>query len=338
MNIGRMAHPLALLAIAIALAPGLRADASSSGSRTLVLYLGHRLSAEDPGFRYFSGLFAQNRPGTFETTQLEYVPLTEDELKYLTTTGDDTRWGANLARALARHPRLIVAPGAGAMQAALRIAGATPTVFSTYLDPVRSGFVDNIQRRASPITGIDLSDRLDGKRFEILHEAYPNVRSVAVLVDSQWVSDDRTAPRVVAEAARSGLHATLLRVDTQAELVALFESPETAVFDAWYIPITYLQQRTIHTILPAMRQLGKPCIFSETHDVEDGGLMSYTQDTSFAWSALVHLSARVLEGEPAGAIPIMRPQRFELAVRLNPDTGVPPPSSAVIRRADRVVR
>ena len=72
--------------------------------------------------------------------------------------------------------------------------------------------------------------------------------------------------------------------------------------------------------------------------MEDGGLMSYTQDTSFAWSALVDLSARVLEGEPAGAIPIMRPQRFELAVRVNPDTGVPPPSSAVIRRADRVVR
>lgn len=338
MNIGRMAHSLAMLAVAAALAATLRTDASSSGSRDLVLYLGHRLTAEDPGFKYFAGLFAKNRPDTFAATHLEYVPLTEEELKYITMTGDDTRWGANLARALARHPRLIVAPGAGAMQATLRIARTTPTVFSTYLDPVRSGFVDDIQRRASPITGIDLSDRLDGKRFEILHEAYPDVRSVAVLVDSQWVSDDRTAPRVIAEAQRSGLRATLLRVDTKADLIALFERPGTAAFDAWYIPITYVQARTIETILPRMRQLGKPCIFGETRDVEDGGLMSYEQDTSFAWGALVDLTARVLEGEPPGSIPIMRPQRFELAVRVNPDTGVPSPSSAVIRRADRVMR
>jgi putative ABC transport system substrate-binding protein len=303
-----------------------------------VLYLGHRLTAQDPGFKYFSALFAKNRPATFAKTQLQYVPLTEDELKYLTATGDDTRWGVNLSRELPRHPVLIVAPGAGAMLAALRLAGSTPTVFSTYLDPVRTGFVDNIQRRDSSITGIDLSDRLDGKRFEILHEAYPNVRTVAVLVDSEWLRDDRATPRIGAEAASSGLQATLLRVDTKAELLALFERPETAAFDAWYIPITYLQQRTIESIIPKMRQLGKPCIFGETKDVENGGLMSYTQDTSFAWGALVDLSARVLEGEYPGSIPIMRPQRFELAVRVNPDTGVPPPSSAVIRRADRVVR
>jgi putative ABC transport system substrate-binding protein len=339
MTIGRLAHALAILAAAATLVPTLRADAGPSRERQVVLYLGHHLAAEeDPGYRYFSGQFAKLRPTVHAATQLIYVPLTPDELAYLTATGDDTRWGANLTREMSRRPALIVASGAGAMQAAQRIARATPTVFSVFMDPVRSGFVDDIQRRSSPVTGIDLSDNLDGKRFEILHEAYPNVRSVAVLVDSQWTSDDRVAPRITAEARRSGLDATLMRIDTKADLVAMFDRPEAAAYDAWYIPLTYIAQRSIDTIIPTMRRLGKPCIYADRYDVDDGGLMSYTQDTSFSWDALVDLTARVLEGEPPGSIPIVRPQRFELSVRLKSDTGVPPPSSAVIRRADHVVR
>jgi hypothetical protein len=66
--------------------------------------------------------------------------------------------------------------------------------------------------------------------------------------------------------------------------------------------------------------------------------MSYTQDARFAWSALADLVGRVLDGEPAGAIPIERPQRFELAVRVSPDTGVAPLADAVLARADVIVR
>ncbi len=161
---------------------------------------------------------------------------------------------------------------------------------------------------------------------------------MGVLVDTQWLQDRAAAARVESEARLSGLRATLLRADTREEVAALLDRPADAGYDAWYIPITFIQQRSIDIIIPRMRAIRRPCIFSETKDVEAGGLMSYSQDTSFAWTALVDLSARVLQGERAGSIPIVHPQRFELAVRTREDTGVAPPASAIVRRADVVIR
>ena len=66
--------------------------------------------------------------------------------------------------------------------------------------------------------------------------------------------------------------------------------------------------------------------------------MAYAQDLSFIWPGMADLVARVLGGEDAGAIPIVRPQRFVLAVRTGPETGVAPPDLRVVRRADIVYR
>ena len=328
MHIGQMAHAVLLAAMAFVAAALLRADVPPPGRRPLVLYLGHGRTEADVGYQRFALALAQARRERFGELRLGYASI-PDHL-------DDSL--PALARAMTQHPALIVAPTAGSMRAATRLAGATPVVFASYMDPIRSGFVDSLRARTRPVTGVDLTDQLDGKRLEILHEAYPGVRNVAVIADPEWASDTAAVQRVQSESRTLGIRVTVLFADSREELADLFARPATRQYDGWYVPPTYLEERARDLIAQTMRAWGKPCIYSETLDVRSGGLMSYTQDAGFAWSALADLVGRVLDGEPAGAIPIERPQRFELAVRVSPGLGVAPPADSVLARADVIVR
>lgn len=330
MTIHRIAHALAAGIAFVGASLGLHRDAAPLAPETkaTVLYLGHGSIERDATYDKFLKLAARTRPALLAAVHIDFVGLPDQ---------DPVAAARILVQALAARPVAIVAPYADSMRIAHQVAGSVPIVFSSYVDPVRGGFVDDLQRRNAPITGIDISDRLDGKRFEILHEAYPGVRNVAVLGDREWLAQDDAAKRIPAEAERFGLHAVILVVETDAELARLFERTDAARFDAWYVPPTYLGYRTSGTIIRKMRQWRKPCIFATTEEVRAGGLIGYAQDTGFAWQALVDLTARVVAGEPPGSIPIMRPRRFVLALRTDADTGVAPPAVAVIRRADLVL-
>jgi putative ABC transport system substrate-binding protein len=160
---------------------------------------------------------------------------------------------------------------------------------------------------------------------------------VAVIGDQEWVRAEDGARRVVAEGQRLGLEATPLLAESEAEVRVLLAAGARR-YDAWYLPTTNVSIGSRRTVIEAMRRIGKPCIYAWTEPVTEGGLMAYAQDLSFIWPGLAELVARVLGGEDAGAIPIVRPQRFVLAVRTGPETGVPPPDLRVVRRADIVYR
>ena len=331
MTIHRIAHALAASLAFVGASLGLQRDAASPvlEPKATVLYLGHWSVQRDATYDRFLKLAARTRPALLAAVHIDFVGLPDEDPDAATRI---------LSRALASHPVAIVAPYAGSVRIAHLAASSVPIVFSSYVDPVRGGFVDGLQRRSEPITGIDIADRLDGKRFEILHEAYPGVHNVAVLGDREWLAQDDAAMRIPAEAERFGLHAVIVLAETDAELASLFGSTDPARYDAWYVPPTYLGYRTSAAIISKMRQWRKPCIFATTEEVQAGGLIGYAQDTGFAWQALVDLTARVVGGEPAGSIPIMRPRRFVLALRTGADTGVDPPAASVVRRADLVLR
>jgi putative ABC transport system substrate-binding protein len=232
---------------------------------------------------------------------------------------------------------LIVAPTTRSARVAALSAGATPVVFASYEDPVAAGIVDSMQHRDEAVAGIFFGDRLDGKRLELLHDAYPQARRIAVIGDLEWVRAEDGARRVVEEGKRLGLEATPLLAESDAEVRALL-ADGAGRYDAWYLPLTNVSVGSRQTVIDTMRRIGKPCIYGDTQPVTEGGLMAYAQDLSFIWPGLADLVTRVLAGENAGAIPIVRPQRFVLAVRTGPETGVPPPDLRVVRRADLVYR
>jgi len=327
MRIGRMAHALVAGGLGVLLGGALTADSVAPLPPVLVAYLG---TGADPGgdFDYLQGLV---RKSTLA------LPVGARFRMFL-APGDSV---AALEHAVVEARRadaaLIVAPTTRSARVAAQNAGSTPVVFASYEDPVAAGVVRSMQRREEPVAGIFFGDRLDGKRLELLRDAYPSVHRVAVIGDQDWVRSDDGPRRVVEEGRRLGLEATPLLAESEAEVRALLAA-EGERHDAWYLPITNVSVGSRKTVIDTMRRIGKPCIYAGTETVTEGGLMAYAQDLSFIWPGLAELIARVLAGESAGAIPIVRPQRFVLAVRTGPETGVPPPDLRVVRRADIVYR
>lgn len=250
--------------------------------------------------------------------------------------GHDPR--KSLLQAMSPKPALLVAPnGEFAKLAAYNVADV-PILFASYVQPVQAGIVKSMLKRSEAITGIWISEHLDGKRLEILRDAYPDVRTVGVLMDASWRQlADRLAPVELA-ARELGLTARIFVAETPEAVEEVLDHPDARGLDAWILPRSYVAVLATPMVVNRMRQWHKPLIVGNTADVLAGAPLSYATDTRFIWPTLASLSRRILTGEAAGQIAIQRPQRYVLAVRTGPETGLPPPSAAIVRMADVVLR
>lgn len=327
MPIAHLSYAIGLATASALIGMGLSSDSIATRPRPVIAYLGYWTADTDRAYASFLEAIKRKQPHLLREASFEYVTGPDDDEEAL----------AEVIRAAARRkPAVLVAPTGDSALAASRVAGDTPVVFSSYIDPVRSGLVQSMRAPGSHITGISLADWLDGKRLEILREAAPHVRSVAILADRSWAHNYDGEARIAAEAARYGLSATILYVQSEVEVESVMTSPAADKYDAWYVPPTYIAYRVEAKIISHINRLGKPGIFGTTEEVRRGGLMAYSQDTSFVWNTLADLVSRVYAGEDPGSIPVERPRRYVLSVRTGPGTESTPIASSVVRRADRI--
>src|SRR5882724_5392192 len=105
-------------------------------------------------------------------------------IEYRWAQNDRARLPALVADLIRQHVAVIATPGS--LPAALEAkAGTTtiPIVFSTAGDPVRTGIVASLSRPGGNITGVSsMNHELLAKRFELLLEAVPRSKRIAVLV------------------------------------------------------------------------------------------------------------------------------------------------------------
>jgi len=325
--------PSALVALMLVLMGALlvRADTAVAEARLRAVYLGRIAPDEDPGFKAFSQALLQ----------LPADLRTRFDLRYVTALLADRkdRLDDAIDEAVAMRPQVIIAPNAAVARAVKRRRLPIPVIFSSFLNPVRRQVVSSTLKRDEPFAGVWIADEMDGKRLEILHDAYPAVKTVAVLMDRDWGEDTDAEAKLPAAAQRLGLQVTLLYAEDLIEAERVLARPEAAKFDAWCLPPTGLTYLYTADLLKYMKAWRRPVILGDTHDVQEGGApLSYMVEEGFRWTAMVELTARVLQGEPAGSIPIQRPVRSVLAVRPIPAEGFPPPSAQVVRRADVVAR
>src|SRR5262245_32619820 len=80
----------------------------------------------------------------------------------------------------------VICAGAGdvAIRAAMAATTTTPIVFTTASDPVRAGFVASLGRPGGNVTGATfMGVELVAKRLELLHEIFPGITRIALLVN-----------------------------------------------------------------------------------------------------------------------------------------------------------
>jgi putative ABC transport system substrate-binding protein len=233
---------------------------------------------------------------------------------------------------------IIVAVSPPAILAAKRATSAVPIVMAFWggEDLVESGVVASFARPGGNITGVHmLAADLDAKRFELLLEALPNPRKVAVLNRDNGVPF--TQVRQAARAAKIQLHTTDPPGPEGYERV--FDTMAKARVDAVLVlsfpRFHYEHQR----IIEAAAKRSIPAIYEWGESARDGGLMAYGPLRAELTRRVATYVDRILKGAKPGDLPIEQPTRFEYVVNLRTAKalGLTIPQSILVR-ADEVIR
>jgi putative ABC transport system substrate-binding protein len=223
--------------------------------------------------------------------------------------------------------------------AAKNSAKAIPVVVTGAGDPVATGLVDGLARPGGNLTGVtELSTDLSAKRLEILKDAVPNLRRVAML----WNADDlgMTLRYQSAQSAAGvlGVKVQALGVREPDDFDQAFAEMQRDLPQAIlmvYDALTMLNRKHVVEFANANRL---PTIFEVGSVVRDGGLMSYGPSQSEIGERAGDLVAQILRGARPADLPLELPTRFEFLVNLKTarSLGIELPPT-LVSRADEVI-
>jgi len=258
------------------------------------------------------------------------------EVRYSRVDGQDLPKFA--AESVHVSPDVIMATGSP-LTAALKDTGTTiPCVFVAVYDPIGLGVARSLARPGGAFTGVSnaVPEGFLGKQIELLREAVPGLKRIALLTDPRYPLIDRD--NRLKAASDQGLEAIEVHAVTREELEPAFREAArrgaTAMF-AGGLPLTVANRAPIAELALRHRL---PTMFLFRVNVEAGGLMSYGADMVDLQRHGADYVARILRGAKPADLPIEQPTKFELVINLKTAKalGLKIPQ-ALLLRADQVI-
>jgi putative ABC transport system substrate-binding protein len=212
---------------------------------------------------------------------------------------------------------VIVAPPLPAALAAVKATRTIPVVFMMVADPIGAGLAASLSRPGGNATGVsNQSGDLAGKMIELLTEAMPGARRLAVLTRLGNSAHDAQWSNAVSAAAR--LKLTLQRVQ-----VAGYDGVDSALREVSELradglvllsdPVFVSRREHIARFVNAMRL---PAIYGFAEFTDAGGLMSYGVNLAEQFRRGAYYVDRILKGAKPGELPIQQPSAFEFSINL----------------------
>jgi putative tryptophan/tyrosine transport system substrate-binding protein len=192
------------------------------------------------------------RNGLSETGYVEGHNLT---IEYRWAQDEYDRLPELAADLVRRRVAVIAAPGSAQGPLAAKAASTTiPVVFSTGIDPVKSGLVASLNRPGGNVTGvISMTGALGPKQLGLLHELLPGATRFAVLANpnnattASFINDLRGAALAV------GAQIDVLNTGTSRDIDMAFASLVHKPMDALLVsPDPVLTNRHVHLVMAAM--------------------------------------------------------------------------------------
>lgn len=283
---------------------------------------------------------------TFPTFLPELARLGDVEgqsllVEYFSPAGHVERYDDLARQVVDRNPDVIVT--FGTMAPALVSETHTIPIVAVLGDALALGLVTSLARPGGNLTGPSTyaGIEVEGKRMELLKEAVPSAKRVAMMGTQVLAGDVYAAAwskrREYAAKLGISLVEALLRNATPQEIErgfgelmrdsdAMLMGPEGVFTPQARLIIQLAQEHR----LPAMYPAG---FYTEL-----GGLMAYTPDFAEVGRQLADYVHRILHGEWPGDIPINQATRFKLKINLKAARAISlTVPQSILARADEVI-
>ena len=205
---------------------------------------------------------------------------------------------------------------------------------------VAEKLVTSLARPGGNTTGVSiLAPELDSKRLDILIEAVPKTRRVAILADAKITPALHLQSLHDAAKAR-GIELSVFAVSKPDEIAPAMEQAKAAGAGALNVLASPLfgayPNRAVMVGHPVRLQL--PAIYEWPEIAEEGGLLAYGPRFTGIFRQVARLAVKVLRGAKPSDIPVEQPTTFELVVNMKTAKAIGHEIPAgVALRADEVI-
>jgi putative ABC transport system substrate-binding protein len=246
-------------------------------------------------------------------------------------------WAAELVRL---KVDIIAAVAPAAIKAAKQATSSIPIVMAFWGGPdlIESGVIASFNRPGGNVTGVHmLAVSLDPKRLELLLQAVPAAKKVAILSQERALFEPQL-PGLRKAAEDLGVQVHVVEAADLRRYEAAFESMARVGAEALMVPTSpqFARDRKLIIELAARRRM--PAMYQSGIDATQGGLMSYGPSLPEMDRQAARFVDKILKGAKPADLPIEQPTKFELIVNLKTakTLGLTIPPSFLLR-ADQVI-
>ncbi len=251
------------------------------------------------------------------------------------------RLPALAAELIALKPDLILTLGAPAIVAVKKATTTIPIIITgSGGDAVATGMIASLARPGGNITGMsDDAGALSAKRMEILKEAVPKAKRIAIL----WNTDDQAMTlryRAIENAARV-LNVTVqpLGVREPDDFATAFNAMTRERPDALFLVADALTTLNRKRVIDYAELHRIPAMYEFANYIHSGGLMSYGPSGDDTNLIVARFVDRIFKGAKPADLPAEQPTRYYLTLNLKTakTLGLAIPQSLAVR-ADEVIQ
>lgn len=236
----------------------------------------------------------------------------------------ETRWGGfnpDLTKQAAKElvaldPNVLVSSTTPTTEALVQLTQTIPIVFTNLVDPIGSGFVANLARPGTNVTGlVNNEPTMTGKWLEMIKEIAPATARVAFMFSPSTApyAKDFLKPLDTIE-QRAGVSATSTPVNNDVELgTVVADFARNANGAIAVVPDSFMVAHRDHVIALAARYR-LPLISPYRFYTEHGGLLSYGPDIADNYRRAANYVDRILKGAKPSELPVEAPVKFQFII------------------------
>jgi len=237
-----------------------------------------------------------------------------------TRHAEDRRELPDLAADLVRsNVDVIVAQAPSAIRAAKRATTVIPIVMSFWGGPdlIQSGVIESYARPGGNVTGVEMMlYALNAKRLDLLHQAVPRARRIAVLVADSALPNEVQLPPVRDVARVRGLELQIVDVSEHGAYERAFDAIVNIGAHALLVMDSPVFRRDRKLIIELAARKRLPTIHFSEDSARDGALLGYGPNRTELFRMAARFVDRILLGAKPADLAVEQPTKFVLGINL----------------------